>query len=215
MRLNVSHQPALFATTERILAQTDDAEIRYIPAVFSDTEATAFFAQLRDRIAWEQTTMWMYDHEVTVPRLTAWWGEDAPPAWPLEIQSRVEQRLGVRFNSVGLNFYRDGNDSVAWHADHNEDLIDDPTVAIVSFGETREMLVRPNAPPRRATACQLETGSLLVMSGRAQDRFEHHIPKCKTAVGQRISVVFRTKRGSEQASRAAVDPIREASPPQL
>jgi alkylated DNA repair dioxygenase AlkB len=193
MRLDVIHQPALFATTERILAQTKDAEIRYIPGIFAEAEAAALFVRLRDEIAWEHTTMWMYDHEVAVPRLTAWWGEVAPATWPSEIQTRAEQRLGVRFNSVGLNLYRDGNDSVAWHADHNEDLIDDPTVAIVSFGDTREMLVRPKATPRRAISCELEAGSLLVMSGRAQDRFEHHIPKCKTATGQRISVVFRTK----------------------
>ncbi|MDQ2680161.1 MAG: alpha-ketoglutarate-dependent dioxygenase AlkB [Candidatus Eremiobacteraeota bacterium] len=188
-------QESLFPIEPRVLLESDGAAIVYHPAVFSLEESIAHFNWLRTNIAWESGEMWMYDKNVSVPRLTAHYDIGAPLPDQLEaLKSRVKTQLGVEFNSVGLNFYRDGNDSVAWHSDHNEVLIDNPVVAVVSFGATREMLIRTKAKPRNSLACTLDTGSVIVMSGTAQQLYEHRIPKSPTPLEPRISVALRQKR---------------------
>jgi alkylated DNA repair dioxygenase AlkB len=190
----VAQQLALFSSGERILVRTVDARVIYVPEVFTSAQSATYFERLRDEITWDETTMWMYDREVDVPRLTAYFNSgDELPALLVPMLAEMRLRFEVPFNGVGLNLYRDGRDSVAWHSDRNEHLIPDPTIAIVSLGETRTMLVRPVQPPRHAVSCDLEPGSALVMHGRAQERFEHCIPKITGPAGPRISVVFRTR----------------------
>ncbi len=90
---------------------------------------------------------------------------------------------------MGINLYRDGADSVAWHRDRIPPEIVDPVVALVSLGEPRKFLLRPEGGGR-SLAFKLGHGDLLVTGGRTQRRFEHSVPKVKTA-GARMSVVFR------------------------
>jgi alkylated DNA repair dioxygenase AlkB len=112
----------------------------------------------------------------------------------LEVKLRTEAQLETRFNAVSVQYYRDGSDSVAWHSDHTEDLIDRPCVALVSLGAVREMQLRSKSKPRRAFSVDLEPGSLLVMGGLAQEQWEHHIPKVSRAIAPRISIALRQKR---------------------
>lgn len=137
----------------------------------------------------------MYDHEVDVPRLRAYWTEpEAVPACVVALRKRVEAFLGVPFTSVSFNYYRDERDSVAWHNDHLEELAERPVIAVLSLGATRPMLVRSKSRPRRQFEIDLAPGSLFVMSGRSQELWEHHIPKLKRPVSPRISVAFRQRR---------------------
>ena len=98
-------------------------------------------------------------------------------------------QYGVRFDSVGMNLYRDGADSVAWHRDRIPPEIVDPVVALVSLGEPRTFLLRPQGGGR-SRAFKLGQGDLLVTGGQAQRRFEHSVPKVKTS-GPRMSIAFR------------------------
>lgn len=188
------HQISFFAPEERILASSGDAEVRYVPEVLGADECADLFALLREAIPWEQSTMWMYDRDVTVPRLTAWYGagEAAPPGIDA-LRDRMRARFGAPFNAAGLNLYRNGRDSVAWHSDKNEHLIANPSIAVLSLGAPREMQVRPKEPPRHTIGVVLEPGSVFLMTGNAQDRYEHCIPKLNARIEERISVVFRTK----------------------
>jgi alkylated DNA repair dioxygenase AlkB len=196
----MAQQIGLFGTAPRVLVDDESGGIAYYPAVFSADEAARLFEQFERELPWVQETMWMYDHTVTVPRLIArFLPGDEKPARLLEVQQRVEQYLGVTFTSCSVQYYRGGSDSVAWHSDHTEDLIDLPVIAVLSLGATREMLVRSKARPRRTFSCDLEPGSLFVMSGRAQEFWEHHIPKARRAVAARISVALRQARGQRKA----------------
>jgi len=138
----------------------------------------------------------MYERIVDVPRLVASFAlDDAALPEPIAaLRGEVERFCGRGFNSAGLNFYRDGNDSVAPHGDHIEEMIDQTPVALVSLGATRRMTIRSKARPRRMLDLDLEPGSLLVMSFESHRNFEHGIPKTKRAVGPRISVAFRLRR---------------------
>jgi alkylated DNA repair dioxygenase AlkB len=135
----------------------------------------------------------MYDRQVDEPRLTSWQEFDeqevvASP-WLEGARSALSARYGVQFDSMGVNLYRDGGDSVAWHRDRIPDEILNPVVALVSLGEPRKFLLRPHGGGR-SCAFKLGHGDLLVTGGQTQRRFEHSVPKVKAA-GARLSLAFR------------------------
>jgi alkylated DNA repair dioxygenase AlkB len=142
---------------------------------------------------WGQRTRWMYERRVREPRLTAPWsvasGVPLEPALLEEMRVLLSARYAVAFDSAGFNLYRDGRDSVAWHADRIEKEIEDPIVALVSLGEPRRFLLRPRGGGR-SRAFHLGRGDLLVTGGRTQRAWEHCVPKSARA-GPRITVAFR------------------------
>src|SRR5579875_2090956 len=102
-----------------------------------------------------------------------------------------QAELGERFRTVGLCFYRDGRDSVAWHGDTiGRGATEDTMVAIVSLGAPRALLLRRRGGGR-AIRHDLGHGDLLVMGGSCQRTWEHAIPKTARPAGPRISVQFR------------------------
>ena len=93
----------------------------------------------------------------------------------------------------GLNFYRDGHDSVAMHHDRTRHLVDGAPIAILSLGAPRDMLIRRQHKGARALRIALEPGSLLVMSHASQFTHEHGIPKTTRHADPRISCAFRAR----------------------
>jgi len=168
--------------------------IERVPGWVSDSDA--LFAQLVESADWGQRTRKMWDNEVLEPRLTSWWGAESKKPLEPPILERMRRalsaRYGVEFDSMGLNLYRDGRDSVAWHGDRIARQIPEPLVAIVSVGEPRKFLLRPKAkgtglPTHRLL---LGRGELLVTGGATQRAWEHSVPKVASA-GPRLSLTFR------------------------
>jgi len=175
------------------LVDDETGRVVYRSAFFDEAQTQAWFEQLRDAVEWRLERRPMYDRVVDVPRMVGSYALD-DPALPEPIRamrSPVERFCDVAFTSAGLNFYRDGNDSVAPHGDHVERGPHGAPVALVSLGATRRMTIRSKARPRRIFDRDLEAGSLLVMSYESHFNFEHGIPKTKALVGPRISVAFR------------------------
>lgn len=149
------------------------------------------FHHLVDTVAWHQGRRWMYERVVDDPRLSFWVPAGDPVPHPAldEARATLERHYGVPFGSVGLNYYRDGSDSVAFHRDRELREVDDAIVAIVTLGSTRPFLVRPRgkgasrdfAPGR---------GDLIVMGGSCQRNWEHGVPKSKRG-GPRLSMSWR------------------------
>jgi alkylated DNA repair dioxygenase AlkB len=190
----VAQQIGLFGAAPQTFVN-GESSIVYHPALLDAARSTALFAHLERALPWTQETMWMYDRTVSVPRLLARFPSDEPlPEELASLKALVEERLDTRFNSLSVQYYRDGGDSVAWHSDHTEDLIDRPFVALVSLGAVREMQIRSKGKPRRSFSIDLEPGSLLVMGGLAQEQWEHHIPKVSRPIAPRISIALRQKR---------------------
>jgi alkylated DNA repair dioxygenase AlkB len=137
----------------------------------------------------------MYDRDVDVPRLVARYRLDAPdvPAAIAEAAERASQIAGTGFNSAGLNFYRDGRDSVAPHNDHLYEIIAGHPIALISLGATRLMTIRSKQAPRQILDLDLENGSLLLMSYETQKHYDHGVPKTNTPVEARISLALRVR----------------------
>ncbi len=156
-----------------------------------DGEETVF-DQLRERLPWGQRVVTMYDQRLLEPRLTAWWQEgQGPEPLPIlgEIRRALSRRYGERFDSIGFNCYRDGQDSVAWHGDRHRHVVADPVVAIVSVGDPRPFKLRPRGGGR-SRSFDVGRGHLLVMGGSCQHDWEHSVPKVRQA-GPRLSISYR------------------------
>jgi len=181
---------------EERLVDDETGRIVYRRDLFDEAQIAAWFEALRAAVAWRNERRPMYDRVVDVPRLVASFDlrdADLPP--PIAaMRPDVERFCGQRFTSAGLNFYRNGDDSVAPHGDHVERGPVGAPVALVSLGAVRRMTIRSKAAPRRVLDLDLEPGSLLVMSYESHFNYLHGIPKTREPVGPRISVAFRQTR---------------------
>ncbi|WP_436776145.1 alpha-ketoglutarate-dependent dioxygenase AlkB [Yinghuangia sp. YIM S09857] len=163
--------------------------------------ADALFARLAEEVPWRAERRQMYDRVVDVPRLLAYYGEDDElPDAVLgtareALSGHYTRELREPFRTVGLCFYRDGRDSVAWHGDRiGRGATEDTMVAIVSLGAPRDLLLRPRAGGAgRTVRRRLGHGDLLVMGGSCQRTWEHAVPKTARPTGPRISVQFRPR----------------------
>ena len=130
------------------------ADLLFDPDFLTPAEADALLAQLTAGVAWEQRAIRLFGQEVPQPRLTAWYGDPAarytysgltwePQPWTpalLSLRQRLEAAAQAPFNSVLLNRYRDGRDSMGWHSDDEPELGPAPTIASLSLGATRRQL---------------------------------------------------------------------------
>ena len=189
-------QPSLFDSSD-IVIDEGRGRFVYTPGFIDGSLASRWLTELRDAVAWRTQRRMMYDREVDVPRLLGHFRLDPPPestpAPIIEAHRRAVEHLAVPFNSVGLNLYRDGRDSVAPHNDHLDEIVEGFPIALLSLGTARTMTLRQKDPPRRAKQLELEPGSLFVMDYATQLHYTHGIPKTTAIVGERISLAFRVK----------------------
>jgi alkylated DNA repair dioxygenase AlkB len=146
---------------------------------------------LIESVDWQQHRRWMYERMVDDPRLSRWVSTDEPPPHLslAPVRSALEEHYHVPLGGIGLNYYRDGRDSVAPHRDRELRQLDDTLIAIVTLGARRPFLLRPRGGGKSRDISPA-SGDLLVMGGRTQVGWEHGVPKVKRA-GPRISVTWR------------------------
>jgi alkylated DNA repair dioxygenase AlkB len=180
------------------------AGLRFAPAWLSCTEADVLFSSLRDAIAWETHRIRMFGREVDSPRLSCWIGDPgavytysrtrfAPHPWSdtlIALRTRLCEVLGVDFNSVLANRYRDGRDRMGWHSDDEPELGPQPVIASLSLGATRRFSLKSRGEGGRLSL-DLPHGSLLIMEGDTQVRYRHALPGTTRVVGERINLTFR------------------------
>ncbi|WP_030250874.1 alpha-ketoglutarate-dependent dioxygenase AlkB [Streptomyces violens] len=164
------------------------------------TGADAVFDELVGTVPWHAERRQMYERVVDVPRLLCHYGEDEELPHPVLAEARdalsahYAAELGEPFRTAGLCYYRDGEDSVAWHGDRiGRGRTQDTMVAIVSVGEPRSLLLRPRDGGGATVRRPLGHGDLIVMGGSCQRTWDHAIPKTARPVGPRISVQFRPR----------------------
>lgn len=192
-------------SNESELFQITNGEYIYIPNFLGKRESDMYFKTLLEEIKWKQESMNMYGKTLDFPRLTAWYGDNdkpysfsgitlKPETWTptlLEIKKQIETKAKVYFNSVLLNLYRNGNDSISWHTDAEKELGRNPIIASVNFGATRKFQLRHNTSNEKIEL-NLSHGSLLIMQGELQHYWQHQVTKTKQLVKERINLTFRT-----------------------
>ena len=199
-------QGDLFNTSGVEELDLDGADVVIYRHHFDTGDADRFFTALQKEVDWSQEEMLLFGKRQPIPRLTAWYGDPhetysysgiamSPKPWTdllAEIRDRTGQVAETSFNSVLLNLYRDGQDSVAWHSDDEPELGPEPTIGSVSLGEVRRFHLRRRDGSSGTVSVDLQHGDVLVMRGPMQYSWEHQVPKTQRAVGPRINMTFRT-----------------------
>lgn len=182
--------------------------VDYRPALFSPPESDRLLRKLIAVTPWTQRSVLMYGKEVLTPRLTAWFGDQdtdhsiqgdasTPLRWTddlLAIKEKVDEAAGITFNSVLLNYYRNGNDSVSWHDDMDGIPGRNRVVASISLGAVRVFDIRNKADHTLKFSIPLQNGSFLLMKGDFQQNWQHRIAKSNKPVGERVNLTFRISR---------------------
>ena len=157
-----------------------DAEIFLYPSLLSYHEADNLFDNLKTSIIWEKHKIKLYGGVHDVPRLTAWYGDSnksyvysgiklKTKLWNsalLKIREKIETISKTKFNSVLLNLYRSGADSVLWHSDDEPELGTNPVIGSLSLGEAREFQMKHKYNRDLKQKILLQHGSFLLMKGK-------------------------------------------------
>lgn len=204
----------LFATSapriEHLLADAEGG-VRLWRGAIPAARAAAWFEALQATVPWQAQRRPMYDRVVDVPRLLASYAldtaaADAGHACVTDILDGLREACrgeppmrdlaAVPFDSVGLNLYRDGSDSVAMHNDTLRHLATRQPIVVLSLGATRRMALRAKDAPRASVAFDLHAGDVVAMGHASQATHEHGIAKTTRSVGPRISLAFRVRAGT-------------------
>ena len=192
--------------SDRMMAYLQENEsVDHTQANWADLPPDRLEAIRFKNIDWKQDYIKFFGKMHALPRLTSWYGDPGatytysgiqsdPNPWNeglLYVRDKIQDALGVHFNSVLLNWYRDGSDSLNWHADDERELGPEPIIASANFGASRDFLIRRKNDPEKRLSIRLTHGSLLVMMGQTQQNWVHSIPKRKGARGSRFNLTFR------------------------
>jgi alkylated DNA repair dioxygenase AlkB len=175
----------------------------YDAEFLSKENADLLFSFIQNNVSWEQVFYNYGGKKVPQPRLTAWYADDVDMAYSysgitqvvqtwlpelVELKRSIEAVSGAEYNSVLLNFYRSGRDSVGLHADDEKELGVNPNIASISLGAERTFELRHK---EELIEYELTHGSLLIMSGTTQKYWKHSIPKMYNLKDGRINLTFR------------------------
>lgn len=183
----------------------DGIKLNYYTTFLNGNDSSDLYQELIAKLEWQQPKIRIAGRHIPIPRLQAWLGDKhynyaysgtrfTAELWPPSLASlkeKIETRTGIQFNTALCNLYRDGQDSVAWHADDEKELGPEPTIASFSLGESRRFQLRKKADSNTRFNIDLEHNSLLVMGAGLQAEWEHQIPKTKRNIGPRINLTFR------------------------
>lgn len=179
---------------------TDGGYMLYQPDFYDTKIADKLFNLLLDEVPWKQETFsWG-----KFPRLTSYYADEGVKyeysgvthqslAWTKSlsaVRDKIQQVVEEKFNSLLLNFYRDGNDSIGWHSDDEKELGTNPVIASLSLGGERTFNVK-HKTTKEKWSIVLKNGSLIVMAGTMQHHWRHSVPKTTNPVSARINLTFR------------------------
>ena len=182
-----------------------DGSMEYVPQWLSGKESDILLSRLQSDIDWQQPSITIYGKSHPIPRLQAWMGDrphtyrysgtdftsDTWPGYLASLATILSGIAGVEFNSVLLNLYRNGQDSMGWHSDDEPELGDAPVIASLSLGAERDFTLRPCGSTRQAHSLRLEHGGLLIMKAGMQSHWQHALPRRAGVTEPRINLTFR------------------------
>ena len=179
-----------------------DADVLFLPQLPFALPEHEVLERLIAETPWQSHSITLWGKHYLQPRLMAWHGDAAyrysglalspQPMTPLQLalKAAVEALSGHRFNTVLLNYYRDGRDSMGMHSDDEPELGAEPVIASLSFGATRRLALQHKSDKSRYKL-DLNSGSLLLMSGKTQQNWLHGIAKVARPLGPRVNLTFR------------------------
>lgn len=200
--------PAFTTTYAPQRLSLPDADVYLLPRFIPEAEQASLWQRLQQEIAWRQEEIKLFGKSIPQPRLTAWYGDAGksytysgltwqPLPWTpvlTQLREKLLSTTEISFNSVLLNLYRTGQDSMGWHADDEPELGPNPIIASISLGQERSFHFRHRIQPDVKQKLILPSGSLLLMAGQTQHHWQHQVPKSAKPLEPRINLTFRVIR---------------------
>ena len=180
--------------------------VEHFQGFYSLVQASDLFARIQAETPWAQSEIRVYGRVHPIPRLNAWYGERSytysgsrmdslPMTETIEaIRQKIQAETGDEYNSVLLNLYRDGNDTVGWHSDDEPELDPNASIASLGLGAARRFVLRTKNTSKEATEKMdilLDSGDLVVMHPPTQIKTQHSVPRSKKVLLPRINLTFR------------------------
>lgn len=187
------------------LFKYQDAELVYYPDFLKPEEANTLYDSLYKSIFWQQKDIKIFGKKIPQPRLTAFfaekgvsytysglqWQSESFPSEIKKLMNKLEKVSEIKFNTCLANLYRDGRDSMGWHADDEKALGKNPVIASISLGGDRKFQWKHKTQKSLKDELILSHGSLLLMQGSMQHYWKHQLSKTKIEVSPRINLTFR------------------------
>ena len=188
------------------LIQSVNLSLKYIENFFNLDESQLYMRNLTQSVLWRREKIKMWGKEIVTKRRIAWYADDGksytysgstffPSQWYnvlLQLKERVENYSEIKFNSVLLNEYPNGEVGMGWHSDDEKELGTDPIIASLSFGADRDFIFKHKTDRSiENVKLHLKSGSLLLMLGSTQHYWKHSLPKRLKVKEPRINLTFR------------------------
>ena len=182
-----------------------NGELYLFENFIDNKHASSYYELLLNEIPWQKRSITMFGKTVDQPRLISWHAENdikysysgielEPSPWTLtllNIKKTVQTKIKHEFNSAFINLYRHGRDYMGWHRDNEKELGPDPLIASVSLGAKRKLKFKHLKDKDLRYDIELDSGSLLIMSGEIQHHWKHCLPKALRINEPRINITFR------------------------
>jgi alkylated DNA repair dioxygenase AlkB len=203
--VNTSSPAAGSRARFQIIRLANGGELLLCQTWLTSAAAAAYLAELQASVPWRQETIRIAGRAIVQPRLSCWVGDadavyvysgltNRPMPWTpalARLRHQLEYELGCSFNSVLANYYRSEQDAMGWHADNERELGDQPTIASISVGAARRFVLRHKRRKQERVELELQSGSLLVMTGSTQQFYKHAVPRQRAPAGSRINLTYR------------------------
>ena len=182
----------------------NDLKVRIEKNFFNQVDSNELLKKLISDLPWESMAIKMFGKDITIPRLQCWVGDKGcdykysgkklnRQNWTTDlimIREKIYKELNIDFNSVLVNYYRDGMDSMGWHSDDEKELGPNPTIASISLGSERDLVFR-NKINKEVLPIPQTHGCLILIDGKTQKNWQHAIKKTRKVIGPRINLTFR------------------------
>ena len=188
------------------LIQSVNLSLKYIENFFNLDESHLYMRKLTQSVFWRREKIKMWGKEIVTKKRIAWYADDGksytysgstffPSQWNnvlLQLKEKVENYSEIKFNSVLLNEYPNGEVGMGWHSDDEKELGTDPIIASLSFGANRDFIFKHKTDRSiENVKLHLKSGSLLLMLGSTQHYWKHSLPKRLKVKEPRINLTFR------------------------
>jgi alkylated DNA repair dioxygenase AlkB len=181
----------------------NDLKIRIEDNFFNQIDSDELLTKLISKLPWESMVIKMFGRDTTIPRLQCWIGDEGcnykysgkklnRQNWTKDltmIREKIYKEVKIDFNSVLVNYYRDGKDSMGWHSDDEKELGHNPTIASISFGSERDLVFKNKISKETLSIAQVH-GCLILIDGKTQKNWQHSIKKTRKVIGPRINLTF-------------------------
>ena len=182
----------------------NDLKVRIEKNFFNQVDSNELLKKIISDLPWESMAIKMFGKDITIPRLQCWVGDKGcdykysgkklnRQDWTTDlimIREKIYKELNIDFNSVLVNYYRDGKDSMGWHSDNERELGPNPTIASISLGSERDLVFR-NKINKEVLPIPQTHGCLILIDGKTQKNWQHAIKKTRKVIGPRINMTFR------------------------